>query len=310
MAAHDSDVSHVRVRQGLLQRLESRRGGAESAGLVTAQSEEHNSLLADVKAPVSWLDRLDGKRTTPPLAVSTSHDVCADRMATASWLAKVRAENRFHEVSRRATEHRCPSARSRHNDLRRARAPQELQAHCRASVEFLRGPRQLRDRFGSVLDGTDQTADVVFAQTVDLRSAMMSDVADLCRRVRETRFEELDHSPRSDRSPDSDSETLVQTRVAADAALEESERVLARSGFQDEATGPADMQSSRRAALLERSSRARIEQLLAGARHDSDGESTPPSPGVRERAEEALQESDRLLAVFNARKKAQESRKT
>lgn len=310
MASNTAGVSHVRVRQGLLQRLESRRDGTDPAELVSAHGGKPQPLPSDVKAPASWLERLGGTRTAPPPAACSLHTLCADGTATASWLAKVRAENRFHEVSRCATEHRCLSARARHNDLRRARAPQELQAHCHASVEFLRGPRQLRDRFGSVLDGTDQTADVVLAETLDLRSVMMADVADLCRRVRETRFGESDQSPRSDGSLSSDSETLMQTRVAADAALDESERVLARSLLQDEAIAPAEVQSSRGAMLPERGSRARVERLHVGGAESSGGESAPPSPGVRERAEEALQESDRLLAVFNARKKAQESRKT
>lgn len=306
MVAGTTELSHVRVRREVLLRLESRRGGSDLVESVSAHGCEPPLLPPDVKAPVSWLQRLGGERTAPPLSVCNSDTLCADGRATASWLAKIRVENRFHEVSRRAMEHSCPSARARHNALRRARAPQELQAHCHASVEFLRGPRQLRDRFGSVIDGTDRTADVALAETADLRSAMMADVSDLCRRARETRFEGADQFRQSEDPPRSESETLAYTRAAADAALKESERVLASGVLQDGVVTLEIVSGLGEFMSPGMGSRARLKQLLASGTESSDGESAPPSPGVRDRAEEALQESNRLLAVFNARTRAQD----
>mmetsp|Transcript_13754 Transcript_13754/g.31213 ORF Transcript_13754/g.31213 Transcript_13754/m.31213 type:complete len:197 (-) Transcript_13754:44-634(-) len=55
------------------------------------------------------------------------------------------------------------------------------------NIQFLTRARRLRDEFGSILDGSDRTTDVVLASTITLRGEMRAHVAELCRAAHEVR---------------------------------------------------------------------------------------------------------------------------
>jgi len=108
-------------------------------------------------------------------------------LALQPWLARLEAADRAWRLMRAAQEERSEESAREREALQKVRAQQSVVEHCRESVAFLRGPRQLRDRFGSVQDGTDRTYDVVLQANMDLRDAGKELIADLCRATREAR---------------------------------------------------------------------------------------------------------------------------
>lgn len=229
-------------------------------------------LHRDIAIPSSWLQRASCKRHLPDKVrtgrgrVSAAPPPLADE-AVKPWLAKLRTECHLAELHRCAARHRSADAEETRQALRKARVVQDVEAHCHAAVEFLRGPRQLRDHFGSVLDGTDRTADAILEGVADLRNAMLADVANLCCKSREARMWGKDTAR--------DESALPSNKVRWEVleATLESDRLLERCGLKVEPDGE----------------------------HCSAAWLGPAPPDATPRVQEAEDRIERLLALCEAR---------
>jgi len=199
----------IHVQRALLEQLRRRcHDGARKDHAAAAHTET-------MRVPRSWVERLQHELAQPQLEVELPKQ-SESFVGADTWLAKLRTENLHADLARSATQHRSPEAVAVRREVQSERATQSVEEHFRSSMDFLKGPRQLRDRFGSSLAGTDCTADVVLQEVADLRTAMLADVADLCRRSRAARLEEQLSEPPS-----------PGIRRRAIEALEDSDRLLA-----------------------------------------------------------------------------------
>ncbi|CAE8736300.1 unnamed protein product, partial [Polarella glacialis] len=228
------------VRQEVLDRAVQRGLCSESH---KPQAAQHLDPISEV--PREWLCRL--QRPSPEASAGAADVRQKGASASASsrqrdlpgsatkvpeprgevlapWIAKLHSELCMVKTNKAASRHRQPEAAAARGALQETHARQALDAYCHDSADFLRGPRFLRDKFGSALDGTEHRTDEVVMLEVERSFAEARELA------AELRKASLD--------------TRVYVRTAP---------------------------------------------------RRTSGETTPPSPGVRQRADEALQDSEQLL---------------
>lgn len=269
------------VRKEVLERALQRQCVAAAGKLL----DEVPVRLRGVRVPSVWLGRLHGERhgnadaatplsDTAPRAVARPMTVPPRRqrgslpqppaspLALESWLGKLSATNGPQQLVALRL-HSAEAAKTR-TALQRVRATQNVSSHCHAATDFLRGQRQLRDRFGSVTDGTDCTSDVVWEGILGMRHAGKELIGELCRQSRLARV----HAPALEADLPSD------IRRDANEALRTSERLLRCCGVEVP-------QSSQSASDAESESSASTVEA--------------PSPSTRRCAEEALHNSEQLL---------------
>jgi len=300
-----STVSHVppvRVRAEVLDRLASRQANAVSPAA---------EVGVPARVPAAWLERLGRKQRLAGggnLAGRLEEPAMATpgpRVAV-SLLAKLRTDILFAEVEDCATRHRSAAATSTRAAMRDVSAKQDAEAYAQAATAFLRGPRQLRDRFGSLLDGTDRTSDVVWEGVVDLRTSMVADVADLCKQTRFVRAEVPGDEEEGCSSPPPSPgvrRRALEALRESDVLLERCEQARARrKGHEivgtDHPGCPLPDFPDVASPLL-----ATPSDVAAAAMQSPSQTSPPMSPTaccVRAAAKAALQESTRLLSLASA----------
>eukprot|EP00929_Paragymnodinium_shiwhaense_P044952 TRINITY_DN23029_c0_g5_i2.p2 TRINITY_DN23029_c0_g5~~TRINITY_DN23029_c0_g5_i2.p2 ORF type:complete len:441 (-),score=107.57 TRINITY_DN23029_c0_g5_i2:1614-2936(-) len=227
----------VRVHQDVLARAKARAAASTDCKVPAPTPAVSGNALS------GWLMRLEagrqkggdvnaaarkrGERQPLKAAAPNTYEMAGGApapsgRAAATWLAKLRqpAPELQGGVSAESAAE-MPAYFRRCVDI-------EVERHCQMRTAFLRGPRQLRQQFGSVLDGTDQTADVVLDAATELQTEAVAAVADFCRRSREARSSLIVESTGredSDMGP-----TPNRTRAEALAALWRSDRLLRACG--------------------------------------------------------------------------------
>merc|ERR1712100_800368 len=97
--------------------------------------------------PQTWLQRLQCKPEHPHVHIHGTPEKGDCVAGVETWLAKLRSENLHASLASSSRRHHSAEASATRQELQHRRTAQCIQEHCRASIEFLEGPRQLRERF-------------------------------------------------------------------------------------------------------------------------------------------------------------------
>eukprot|EP00933_Yihiella_yeosuensis_P028507 TRINITY_DN22334_c0_g1_i1.p1 TRINITY_DN22334_c0_g1~~TRINITY_DN22334_c0_g1_i1.p1 ORF type:complete len:320 (+),score=66.35 TRINITY_DN22334_c0_g1_i1:71-961(+) len=217
------------VRQALLDRVVRRRNQLADSKPVDAPT------LSQKTVPEAWLQRLESgiKRADDDEKIKRSsrsrllNGRSADALhpgneALIPWLTKLKTELQHAELQKASTRHLSEDALAARAALQKERSRQCLEEYCVAATNFLNGPRQLREKFGSVLDGTEhRTDEVVMDEIVGLREAGREFSMQLRRMSLAARAHVS--LPITE-----ESELPFDLRQQVDEALEDSEKLLAK----------------------------------------------------------------------------------
>jgi len=135
-----------------------------------------------------------------------------------SWITRLDAAACYADAITQAVATFSDENESIRTSLQEQHRRQAIEAKCRSGIAFLKGPRQLRDRFGSALNSSDISADVIFQEGLEIHHAAIEDVSRMCR---------LSQAARNESPPTLDTSSIgIQHR--ADLQLITSDCLLAK----------------------------------------------------------------------------------
>mmetsp|Transcript_22996 Transcript_22996/g.34576 ORF Transcript_22996/g.34576 Transcript_22996/m.34576 type:complete len:308 (+) Transcript_22996:81-1004(+) len=281
----NSDDLQITVAQELFHRLQLRR-----EPLATMQCEDRP---AEPQVPRAWLERLrrgEGggmvscrlphdppSPSTPEQDEEEEEEEASPQMAVhplplEAWITKLQARTmeadwpRRREEAKRAAE----GLKRRAKELAEVRLEEVTTRYCQQRIEFLRGPRRLREQFGSALNGTDKTADVIRDWNLHVASSTQARCG----------------APARDDSPQLSPRLRKRTLRDADRALQASRRLLLGcQAAQELSPSPSERSSSALNVSVE----------SGDATTETETNSSIEAAKVRLEADSALHDSNLLL---------------
>lgn len=209
-----------------------------------------------------------------------------------SWTWRLQTDLTHARLEEEATEH-CAAAQRARQALARSRARQAADAHCRSLTTRLREVRPIRERFGSCLDGTDRTQDLVLEHAIDLRSKAQAAAAELCGVRAQTLLEVAAEEGGVPESPPAG----YAVRLAARMASLESEELLQRLGA---IAGDPQEKEDKEEAKSREEEEGKTSQLVEMEATTEEEDSSVPlwlnRDAVRAEVASALEASDALLS--------------